>query len=131
MKDVTIPLNDIAPLVEIDDYSFYYFLGVVILAAAITAAVFLLVAKTLRSRKASTRKANYIRFGAVNLHNPKQAAYEISELGRYFAGDNERTQKAYQNLFERLEPYKYAPVVDPIDEETLGYYRMYLEIIDV
>lgn len=131
MKDVTIPLNDIAPLMEINDYSFYYFIAVVVICAAVVSALFVLIAKTLRNRKTTLRKSMYLRFSGINLHHPKRAAYEMSELGRYFAGDNERTLKAYQNLFERLEPYKYAPVVDPIDEETLGYYRMYLEIIDV
>ncbi len=131
MRDANIPINDIAPLVEIHDYSFYYFLGVVILIAVGVATLVLAGMKQLKKRQHTERKVMIDKLKSVDLSDPKHAAYAISEIGRFFEHDNERTHKAYRNLFERLEPYKYAPTVDPIDEETLGYYRLYLEIIDV
>lgn len=131
MRDANIPINDIAPLVEIHDYSFYYFLGVVVLVAVAIAVLFLAGMEQLKKRQHTERKVMIDKLKSVDLSDPKHAAYTISEIGRFFEHDNERTHKAYRNLFERLEPYKYAPTVDPIDEETLGYYRLYLEIIDV
>lgn len=131
MRDANIPINDIAPLVEIHDYSFYYFLGVIILIAVVIAALVLAAMKQWKKRKHDTRHLMIEKLRSIDLSDPKHAAYTISEIGRFFEHDNERTHKAYRNLFERLEPYKYAPHVDPIDEETLGYYRLYLEIIDV
>lgn len=128
---VDIPVNDIAPLVEVHDYSIYLFGGSVTIALAVTVSLILFILKKWRSRRVSERKLAYQAFASIDLRDPKRAAYRISELGRIFAGDNERTEKAYHNLFERLEPYKYAPTVESIDEETLGYYRLYLEIIDV
>ncbi|MBD3810199.1 MAG: hypothetical protein IE884_06820 [Sulfuricurvum sp.] len=131
MRDANIPINDIAPLVEIHDYSFYYFLGVLILVSVVIATLVLAVIKQWKKRQHDTRHLMIEKLQSVDLSDPKHAAYTISEIGRFFEHDNERTHKAYHNLFERLEPYKYAPHVDPIDEETLGYYRLYLEIIDV
>lgn len=131
MRDANIPIHDIAPLAEIHDYSFVYFLGVVILCLTMIAALFLVAMKQWKKRQHDTRHLMLERLRSVDLSDPKHAAYAISEIGRFFEHDNERTHKAYRNLFDRLEPYKYAPRVEMIDEETLGYYRLYLEIIDV
>ncbi len=130
MKDLNIPLNDIAPLVEIPDYSLYYFITVVLIAVALSLALILALLKQIRKRRVNLRRERFGRLSSVDFSDPKRAAYTISELGRVFAFDNERTEKAYHNLFERLAPYKYAPKVEMIDEETIGYYRLYLEIID-
>lgn len=126
-----IPVHDIYPLVEVSDYSLYYFLALVLIGAVAAASLFFWFLKRLRSRKENPRKRAYERLASIDFSNPKRAAYAISETGRVFAQDSERTGKAYQNLFERLERYKYAPSVGPIDAETVGYYRLYLEMIDV
>jgi len=131
MRDSNIPINDIAPLVEIHDYSLYYFIAVVLIAVALSLALILALLKQIRKRRVNLRKERFSALSSVDFSDPKRAAYTISELGRVFASDNERTSKAYHNLFERLAPYKYAPKVEMIDEETLGYYRLYIEIIDV
>ena len=131
MRSPNIPLNDIAPLVEIHDYSLYYFIALVVLVVTLVAAGVLALFKQVRKRKVSIRKEMFNTLRTVEFSDPKRAAYTISEVGRFFASDNERTHKAYQNLFDRLEPYKYAPHVEMIDTETIGYYRLYLEIIDV
>src|SRR3989339_1143209 len=131
MKDLNIPINDIAPLVEIPDYSLYYFIAVVVITVAVSLALVLALLKQMRKRKINVRREWFKALSTIDFSDPKRAAYSISELGRVFASDNERTAKAFHNLFERLEPYKYAPIVEKIDEETRGYYRLYLEIIDV
>lgn len=131
MRDSNIPINDIAPLVEIHDYSLYYFIALVIVTVVLVSALILALLKQIRKRRINLRKERFSALSSVDFSDPKRAAYTISELGRVFAFDNERTSKAYHNLFERLAPYKYAPKVEMIDEETLGYYRLYIEIIDV
>ncbi|MDD5716524.1 MAG: hypothetical protein PHW64_01875 [Sulfuricurvum sp.] len=126
-----IPVNDIAPLVEVNDYSIYLLIGMVAAVGIVGVTSVFFGLKKWRGRRLSERAQAYQMLKAVDLSDPKRAAYRISEIGRRFAYDNERTERAYQNLFERLEAYKYALNVQPIDEETLGYYRLYLEIIDV
>lgn len=131
MRELNIPVNDIAPLVEIPDYSLYYFVALVIVAVTVILALVLALLKQMRKRKVNLRRERFMALSSVDFSDPKRAAYAISELGRVFASDNERTARAYHNLFERLAPYKYAPQVKMIDEETVGYYRLYIEIIDV
>lgn len=126
-----IPVNDIAPLVQVHDYSIYLFGGSVTIAFVIAVTLILFVLKKWRNRQINERREFYYLLGSIDLSDSKRAAYKISELGRIFAADNERTERAYENLFERLEPYKYAPSVEPFNNEVLGYYRLYLEIIDV
>lgn len=126
-----IPLNDIQPLVEVPDYSIYLFAGVCTIVLILSASLFLFVLKKLRNRHKNDRNSDYDALKSVDFSDPKKAAYAICRIGYRFSKENERTAKGYQNLFERLEPYKYAPNVKPIDEETLGYYRLYLEMIDV
>lgn len=130
MRSPDIPLHDIAPLAEVSDYSLYYFLVLLLVGAAVVAAIAIGWIKRRRNRRPDPRKAALERLRAIDFSDPKASAYAISEIGRIFAADNERTRKAYENLFERLERYKYAPHVDAIDPETVGYYRLYLEIID-
>lgn len=126
-----IPVNDIAPLAEVNDYSIYLFVGVAVVFVVLVVTIFFLASKKWRSRRLSKRALAYKKLQIIDFSDPKHAAYTISETGRLFVSDNERTERAYHNLFERLEPYKYAPNVEPINEETIGYYRLYLDIIDV
>jgi hypothetical protein len=129
-RSVDIPVHDIYPLVEVSDYSLYYFIALLVVGSAVAMGVLFGVLKRLRNRRISDRKIAFEKLKTLDSADPKHFAYAISEIGRVFAHDNERTQKAYQNLFERLERYKYAPRVEPIDDETVAYYRLYLEIID-
>lgn len=129
-RSADIPLNDIMPLVDVPDYSIYFFIALSIVGTALALGTALFLLRKIRSRAQNERKRLYAQLVSVDFSDPKRAAYLISEIGHRFAQENERTMQAYQRLFERLEPYKYAPKVNPIDEETIGYYRLYLSIID-
>lgn len=125
-----IPLYDIKPLVAVPDYSFYFFIALVTITIAVAVSAVLFFVRKFRHGGQSERQQRYVQLASIDLSDPKKAAYAICEIGRYFARENERSEKAYHNLFERLEPYKYAPSVDSIDDETIGYYHLYLSIID-
>lgn len=129
-RSVDIPVHDIAPLVEVVDYSLYYFILLLLIGTAVVLSLFFWWMKRRRNRRPDPRKSAFEKLSSIDLGDSKKAAYAICENGRVFEHDNERTHKAYHNLFDRLERYKYAPRVDKIDEETIGYYRLYLEIID-
>ena len=130
-RSADIPVHDIYPLVDVADYSLYYFIALVVVGMAVMLGILFWLLKRIRNRRISGRRTAFDQLRTLDFTDPKRAAYALSEIGRLFAHDNERTAKAYQNLFERLERYKYAPRVEKIDEETLGYYRLYLEMIDV
>ena len=137
MQDLTkktfdIPIHDIKPLVEIEEYSLYYLIGSVTLALIVLGALGYLLYKYIqKSRAYNKRKEYYKLLHEIDLSDTKKAAYAITHYGHLFKDDGERHAGMYANIVERLERYKYKKVVDPFDEETLGYIELYKGMIDV
>jgi len=130
-QSIDIPLHDIMPLVDVPDTSMYWFGALIFVGLVLFISGAIVFLKWKKNQKINERQVHYEALQNIDLTNPKQSAYTMSKEGYFFAHDNERTLNTYQNLFARLEPYKYAPAVEKIDEETLGYYHLYLEMIDV
>lgn len=126
---IDIPLHDIMPLVEVHEPSIYWFSVLVIGVLVIFATSMLWFSKLKRNKTINERRLHYDALQNIDLKNSKQSAYRISKVGYFFAHDNEQTAEVYQNLFTRLEPYKYSKNVEKIDEETLRDYYRYLEMI--
>lgn len=127
-----IPLHDIKPLVEVPDNSFVLFVIVVVAGAVLLCALLYLLWRYMRrAKEANLRQLSYEALQNIDFSDAKQAAYAITRHGLPFANDGERYREAYDSLVQRLAPYKYKKVVDPIDEETVAYYRIYLGMIDV
>jgi len=65
----------------------------------------------------------------VDTSDAKEAAYEISYYGRLLA-ESQRELDLLESLDERLSRYKYKKEVKSLDDDTLGYYRLFLEVLD-
>lgn len=127
-----IPLNDIKPLAEVPDSSFAFFIAVVAVGVlAVGVLGYFLWRLFRRNRAKSARKAAYEALGGVDFSDAKEAAYAISRYGLVFADDEPRIKEAYEKLTQRLAAYKYRKTVPEIDDETIGYYKIYVEMIDV
>ncbi len=137
MKDLTkkiyeIPLHDIKGIVEVQEYSFYYLLGTLILILLFLGAVAYLLYKYIQKRNAYNQRKEYYKFlQKINLQETKKAAYAITHYGYIFKDDGERQAGMYANIVDRLEQYKYKKSVDAFDDETLGYIELYKGMIDV
>lgn len=130
MKSMDIPVHDIAPLLEVQDYSFYWFilLIVIVLVGVVSFGKQINIRKT--PRVENKRRMKYEALTRIDINDAKAAAYAISEQGLFFTHDSDETRSLYFRLFERLERYKYAPAVEAMDEETLGLYRLFLQQIE-
>jgi ATP-dependent Zn protease len=127
-----IPLHDIKPLVEVPDNSFILFMALVVVAALfIVAVIYLLVLFWKRRKKENSRKEAFAALKNIDFKDAKQSAYAITKYGLIFADDAPRNKEAYENLINRLAPYKYKKSVDDIDDECKSYYKIYLGMIDV
>ncbi|MDP3302412.1 MAG: hypothetical protein Q8S36_10650 [Sulfuricurvum sp.] len=128
-SSMDIPVHDIGPLLEVAEYSFTWFISLIVVGFVVIA----VLVKQFRSRKKSKevneRRERYENFSRIDVSNPKAAAYEIGKQGAFFAQDSEKVHRTYSALFKRLEPYKYAPKVEPIDEECLALYEAYCQMI--
>lgn len=127
-----IPLHDIKTIVEVQEYSFYYFLAIVVVASIVVfGAIYLLYKYFKNKNRYNERKEHFKILNSLDLDDTKKAAYAITLYGATFRDDGERQKGMYQNLTERLEVYKYKKSVDKFDSETLSYIELYKGMIDV
>lgn len=127
-----VPLHDIKTIVEVNEYSLYYFIGLSVITFIIIVGLLYLIYSWYKKRNQySKRKEHYKLLHSINLDDTKNAAYAISLYGATFANDGDRQTGMYKNITQRLEQFKYKKDVDKFDKETLGYIELYKGMIDV
>ena len=130
--NLDIPLKDIKPLLEIHEYSFYYFLVLIVIGILILLGVAYIVYKWFKNKQRyNIRKEHFKLLNKINLKDSKKAAYAITLYGSTFKDDGSRQREMFHNLTQRLESFKYKKDVDKLDDETLGYIELYKGMIDV
>ena len=128
----SIQLHDIKPLVEVQEYSLYYFLALVAIALVIVLGALYLGIKWFKHRnRFSLRKEHYKKLNEIDFKDPKKSAYALTHYGATFKDDSQRHTEMYANLLERLEPYKYKKDVPPLEDEVISYIELYRGMIDV
>jgi len=127
-----IQLHDIKPILEIEEYSIYYFSGMVFLAILLVFGIGYLIYMWIRQRNSfNQRKENLKLISELDIANTKEYAYGITALGFIFKDDSERHSEMYANLSARLGEYKYKKEVDEFDDEVKGYIELYKGMLDV
>jgi hypothetical protein len=127
-----IPLHDIKTIVEIQEYSMFYFLALIFAGIVFLSAIVYLIYKWFKARNAfNVRREHFKTIKKLNLNNTKESAYSITLLGATFKDDSPRHSQMYDNLAKRLQEYKYKKEVDKFDSEVLGYIEVYKGMIDV
>lgn len=127
-----IPLHDIKPIVEVEEYSLYFFLGAVFVAVVFVCLIVYFIYRWMKKRNTfNIRKEHFRLLSSLDLSNAKESAYAITILGATFKDDSPRHHEMYENLTNRLEEYKYKKEVGEFEREVLGYIELYKEMIDV
>lgn len=127
-----IPLHDIKPIVDVQEYSFYYFLGVVGVSVLLACGILYLLYIWYKKRNAFNIRTHHAKLiNELDLSDTKNSAYAITSYCFTFKDDSPRHVEMYKNLSERLESYKYKKSVDAFDDETLGYIELYKGMLDV
>lgn len=131
-QNYTIPLHDIKPIVDVQEYSLYYLIGISTFVLILTCIIIYLIYKWLQKRKAfSIRKEHLRLINSLDLNDTKSSAYAITTYGYTFKDDSDRHQEMYENITSRLEVYKYKKEVDNFDSEVLSYIELYKGMLDV
>lgn len=132
MQNNEIQIHDIKPLLEVEDYSIYYFFGLIGVAIILACGVAYLLYVWFKRKKAFNIRKEHKRFlKSIDFNDSKKAAYDITFYGATFKDDGERQREMFKNLTDRLQEYKYKQEVDSIDKETLSYFELYKEMCDV
>ena len=130
-REFDIPLHDIKPIVEIQEYSLYYLLGLVGLGIIVLSLIIYFLYIWYKKRNTfNLRKHHLELINDLDFSNTKNAAYAISSYGLTFRDDSPRHKEMYENITQRLEAYKYKKDVEAFDSETLGYIEVFKEMID-
>ncbi|HIP19539.1 MAG TPA: hypothetical protein EYG70_00275 [Sulfurimonas sp.] len=132
MQTKDIPLHDIKPLIEIQEYSLYYFVALVAFVSVVVLALLYLAYQYMKNRNSFNIRVEHLKLlQKSNLDDAKKAAYELTLYGATFCDDNEQTHRAYEVLVQELESYKYKKDVESFSEETKRSINNYLGMIDV
>lgn len=132
MQNYEIKLHDIKPLVDIQEYSLYYFIALVSVVILFLLVLTYIFIKWYKKRNRINLRQEHLKIlNTINMQDAKVAAYEITLYGLTFKDDSEECYKAYENLQNNLQNYKYKKYVDNFDEETKRYLDIYLGIINV
>jgi len=132
MPTAEIQLHDIKPLMEIQEYSLYYFIALVVVGTILLISLVYLAIKWFKNRNKFNLRAEHSRLlKEISFQNPKRAAYDITFYGLTFRDDSERHRKAYELLVEELEAYKYKKDVTSFSDEAKHLFDIYLGLIDV
>lgn len=120
--------NDIEPIVEIINYSFYYFsisIGLFIFLLYFTMKFFFK-----RTNFGESDKKIFLNMlKSVNIENSRESAYKITELGRKLA-DSERSKRVLDELIIILNNYKYRREIEPFADEVLAKFQIFLEVLE-
>lgn len=131
-QNYDIPLHDIKPIVDVHEYSLYYFLGAIGVATLLVLGIIYLLYVWYKKRKAFNIRVYHAKLlNELDLNDTKKSAYAISSYGYTFKDDSTRHNEMYKNLTARLEDYKYKKDVESFDSETLGYIELYKGMLDV
>jgi len=132
IQSYDIPLHDIKNIVEVEEYSLYYFLGTSFVALLALSLLAYLLYMYMKKRNAfNIRKEHFKLLNNLDLKDTKQSAYLITNYGLTFKDDSDRHKEMYKNITNRLEVYKYKKEVDIFDREMLGFIEVYKDMIDV
>ncbi len=127
-----IHLHDIKPLIEIHEYSLYYFIGVSLLVFLILLGISYLTYKWVKNKKKYNKRVEHYKLlNTIDYSNPKKAAYDLTFFGATFKDDSERHLKAYENMLEKLQEYKYKKDVEDFDADTNHFIHLFKDMIDV
>ena len=132
MQSFDIPLHDIKPLIEVEEYSQYYLLGLVGLSLLLFGGITYLLYKWYKKSKiVSTRVKHKKLIDSINTDDTKNAAYAMSSYGITFKYDSLKHEEIYNKLSQKLLEYKYKKSVEKFDKETLLIIDEYKGMISV
>lgn len=126
-----LKIHDIKPIVEIPSYSFYIYLGLIVLAIMFFLFVVYMLYRYLKTKR-NTKQKEYLNIlKNLDFTDPKNTAYTISKYGRLLA-KSDRQIKLIEELHHELEAYKYKKTIDKnISSNIKSQFERFMESLDV
>jgi len=129
-QNISSQLKDIKPLLEIPDYSFYLYWGLIVFGILLGLVIVYWVGKKIwEKRKINLAKGYVEKLKAIDWKDTKQSAYDATHYARLLATD-ERRKELFSQLEPLLEQYKYKKQVDDVDQDTVNRFNLYVQVAD-
>lgn len=123
-------LIDIKPYLEIEDYSFYWLSAIILFGVVLFALLlWIAISRFLEHRRSNRDKFYLKKIKTIDWSDAKQAAYEVTYLGRLITKD-QRSSEIYDQLLPSLEQYKYKKEIPRLDEQSLALYNLFVQVLD-
>lgn len=124
-------LKDIKPYLTNTEWLYWGFVAAsMLLLFLFISIVWWGISRWLYSRKQNLRKQYLNAIKSVDWSNSKNAAYKVSYYGRLLAKDP-RSMEILSQLETMLLEYKYKKDVPKVNDETLVYYDLLIQVLDV
>ncbi len=124
-------LKDIKPYLTNTEWLYWGFMILsVLLLFLFISIVWWAISRWLYSKKQNLRKQYLQAIKSVDWSNSKNAAYKVSYYGRLLAKDP-RSMEILSQLELMLLEYKYKKDVPNANDETLVYYDLLIQVLDV
>lgn len=131
-KTYDIDLHDIKTIVEVQEYSLYYFLAISLVVFLLIGVVLYFLYRWFRNKNRYNKRKEYFKMlDTLDFNDTKKAAYAITRYAEIFKNDSEKHTELFEQILKKLEQHKYKKDVDKFDNETLKIIQEYKEIINV
>jgi len=128
MNDIKI--NDIKPLVDIVDYSFYLYYGLILFGIMSLCVVIYFIYKYMTNKEKNIRKYYFEILDNLDFNQSKQSAYIITKYGEKLAV-TQREKQLLHELVNKLKPYKYKKEVAYFNDDVKNSFKLFMDSLDI
>jgi len=119
-------LRDIKGVVEVTDFSLYYFMGVVTASVIVLIVIAIFVYRFFSKKDPLTQKKVAMELlEKFEFDDAKESAYAFSHLAQYAVNDTQRSE--LESLLVELEEYKFKKEVPQLDAELKAKMQKFIK----
>jgi polysaccharide pyruvyl transferase WcaK-like protein len=122
-------LRDIKPIVDIPDYSFFFFCAIVVFIAIALFLISYSLFRYFKNKKPDQKKISLKVLKELDFSDAKKSAYLITLHTRNLSTDV-RTKKLFNELNNKLENYKYKKDISDFDDEIKNDLNLFIEVVE-
>ncbi|MCF6331388.1 MAG: hypothetical protein L3I99_07585 [Sulfurimonas sp.] len=131
-KNYEIKLHDIKTIVDVQEYSLYYFLGISLIALMLVCVIIFFSYRWFKNKNSYNQRKEYFKLlDTLDFSDTKKTAYAITLYGDLFKNDSDKHQQIFEKIITQLEQYKYKKNINKFDEEIIKNIKNYKDMINV
>jgi len=126
-----IKIHDIKPIVEIPDYSIFFYYTIIGICFLLFCLFFYLLYRFFKPRNKTQEMKWYEILSNLDFNDTKNTAYKITKYGTYLATD-ERQKRLIEELTNELSNYKYKKEIqNSFSSNIKTKFSIFMDTLDV